>query len=163
MTTAIEYTEQQMAANGWAVIDISIAMRLRPSLWGGIGTNAAYDFGQVRHKAENLLEHFPGAKLYQAQVETIGKIKVLARHPQFLVERMSWVLGLEVSDVTELDSRPRIPTDARHEPGTNGKLVLLRITAAQEPPVHDCALRREILAARIELEGRGVGVEAAVS
>ena len=61
MSTVIEYAEQQLAATGWAAIHLNVAMRLRPSLWGGIGTNALHDFGQVRHSAESLLAHFAGA------------------------------------------------------------------------------------------------------
>lgn len=163
MSTVIEYAEQQLAATGWAAINLSVAMRLRPSLWGGIGTNALHDFGQARHSAESLLAHFPGARLYQANVESIGKVKVLARHPQFLVERMTWILGLDVADVQEIDARPPIPTEARREAKTDDKLLRLRILAAKEQPAHDCQIRRDILAARVELESLGVAVDPAVS
>jgi hypothetical protein len=159
----IDYTDQQLAATGWAAINLNVAMRLRPGLWGGIGTNALHDFGQSRHSAESLLAQFPGARLYQAHIESIGHVKVLARHPQFLAERMAWILGLEVSDVMEIDARPPIQTEARHEPKVDDKLLRLRITAAQELPAHDCTLRRDILTARVELESRGIALELAVS
>ena len=161
--TVIEYVEAQLAATGWAAVNLNVAMRLRPALWGGIGTNALHDFGQARHGAESLLAHFPGARLYEAKVEGIGRVKVLARHPQFLAERMAWILGLEVSEVVEIDARPPLPTEARREPKTDDKLMRLRITAAQELPAHDCTLRRDVLAARAELEGRGIAVEPAAS
>lgn len=163
MSTVIEYAEQQLAATGWAAIHLNVAMRLRPSLWGGIGTNALHDFGQVRHSAESLLAHFAGARLYQANVESIGWVKVLARHPQFIAERMAWVLGLDVSDVQEIDARPPLPTAARREPKTDDKLIRLRMVAAQELPAHQCSNRSDILAARAELERLGIVVEPAVS
>lgn len=162
-TTVIEYAEQQLAATGWAAVDLKIAMRLRPSLWGGIGTNALHDFGQSRHSADSLLAHFPGARLYQATVESIGRVKVLARHPQFLAERMAWILGLDVADVVEIDARPAIQTSAPHQPKTDDKLVRVRLVAAQVPPAHNCTLRRDILAARAELERRGIAAEPAAA
>jgi hypothetical protein len=162
-TTVIEYAEQQLAATGFAIINLKAAMRLRPSLWGGVGTNALHDFGQARHSAESLLVHFAGARLYQANVESIGRVKVLARHPQFLAERMAWILGLEVSDVQEIDARPRLPMAEPHKPKTDDKLIRLRITAAQDLPAHQCSSRSDILAARAELESMGVAVEPAVS
>lgn len=161
MSTATEYAEQQLAATGWAAINLNVAMRLRPSLWGGLGTNALHDFGQARNSAESLMAHFSGVRLYEAKVESIGRVKLLARSPQFLVERMTWILGLEVSDVEEIDARPPIPTEARREPKTDDKLIRLRLDAAQEPPAHQCTRRTEILAARAELESRGIALETA--
>jgi len=163
MSAVTEYAEQQMAATGFAVINLNVAMRLRPSLWGGVGTNALHDFGQTRHSAESLLAHFAGARLYQANVESIGWVKVLARHPQFLCERMSWVLGLEVSDVQEIDARPPLQTETRREPKTDDRLIRLRMVAAQELPAHQCSNRSDILAARAELEHLGIAAESAVS
>lgn len=159
MTTVTEYTEQQLATTGWCAINLNVAMRLRPGLWGGIGTNALHDFGQSRHSAEALLAHFPGARLYQANIESIGCVKVLARHPQFLAERMAWILGLEVSDVQEIDVRPLIPKEVRHKPKTDDKLLRLRMVAAQDLPAHQCTNRTEILAARAELERLGIEFE----
>jgi hypothetical protein len=162
-TTVSEYAEQQLAATGWAAINLNVAMRLRPALWGGIGTNALHDFGRAQHSAEALLAQLQGARLYQANVESIGRVKVLARHPQFLAERMAWILGLEVSDVQEIDARPRLPMAEPHKPKTDDKLIRLRITAAQELPAHQCSSRSDILAARAELESLGVAVEPAVA
>jgi hypothetical protein len=162
MTTVTEYAEQALAATGFAIINLKAAMRLRPALWGGIGMNAAHDFGESRHSAEALLAQFQGVRLYEANIEGIGRAKVLARHPQFLVERMTWILGIEVAGVQEIDSRPPIPTEAKREP-KNDKLMRLRIVAAKEMPAHDCTRRRDILAARAELESLGVAVEPAVS
>lgn len=158
-TEVIEYTEQALAATGWAAIDLNIAMRLRPSLWGGIGTNALHDFGQARHKPEALLAHFAGARLYQVEVEGIGPVKTIARHPGMLAERMQLILGLDVSEAVEIDSRPPLPAAERFEPKANDRLVKLHALASQEPPAHDCSHRRDILAARADLERMGIAVE----
>jgi hypothetical protein len=158
MSVITEYTEQALAATGWAAIHLSVAMRLRPGLWGGIGTNALHDFGQARHSAESMLAHFPGARLYMVEVEGIGPVKVLARHPGMLAERIQLTIGLDVSDAVEIDGRAPLPAAERFEPKANDKLERLHALAKQEPPAHSCTLRREILAARAELESMGIAV-----
>lgn len=156
-TTVIEYTEQQLAATGWAAMSLKVAKRLRPSLADNFGARSLHDF------VELLVGRFPGVHLYQAQIETVGQVKVLARHPQFLAERMAWILGLDVSDVVEIDARPPVQVAERHEIKADDKLVRVRLVAAQVPPAHDCTLRRDILAARAELESRGIAAEPAAA
>lgn len=133
ITTVIESTEQQLAATGWAAINLKIAKRLRPSLAGNFGAKDLNDF------AELLAGRFPGVRLYQAQIESIGQVKVLARHPQFLAERMSWVLGFEVSDVVEIPTEAtRTQATAKMPAGTSDPLALVHASVATKEPPRPC-------------------------
>jgi hypothetical protein len=138
-TTVIDYAEQQLASTGWAAIHLDIAMRLRPSLWGNIGANALHSFGNKQSRADRLLIRFPGARLFQATVDGYGAVKVLARHEQFLAERMSWVLGADVSDVMEIsspDHRPHIVSKSANS--TSDPLALQHANIATKEPPRNC-------------------------
>lgn len=156
--TVIEYAEQQLAATGWAAINLKVAQRLRPTLAVNFGAKDLADF------AELLAGRFPGVQTYHAQIKSIGSIKVLARYPQFLAERMTWIIGLDVSDVMEIDAQQSVPVAGRSvSKNDDASLARLRTVAAQELPVHDCDHRRAILGAMADLERLGVNADPAVS
>lgn len=138
-TTVIDYTEQQLAAAGWAAIHINIGMRLRPGIWDGDGLSARNAFGKSHNREEYLLVKFPGALLYQAEVEGLGPVKVLARNAQFLAERMSWVLGLEVSDVRPIAAPPsQQHVVVKGGTRTADPLALLHLNVATKEPARPC-------------------------
>lgn len=155
MTTVSGFIRQQLASTGWAPIHFDAAQLLCPDV---AREHAA--FAASQRAPESLPLAFPGAALYRAQVHGIGEMLVLSRSPQFLVDRMGW-LGLPAVSVVEiLPARVKYaapaPTDhdfrAALKAKADERLERLCALAEADIPAHDCARRREILAARAELE-----------
>lgn len=155
MTTVTGFIRQQLASTGWAPIHFDAAQLLCPEV-----AREHVAFAASQRAPESLPQAFPGAALYRAQVQGIGEIMVLSRSPQFLAERMGW-LGLPAVSVAEiLPARVKYaasaPTGhdfrAALKAKADERLERLRALADADIPAHDCARRREILAARAELE-----------
>lgn len=160
MTTAIDFIRQQLASTGWAPIHHEIASIIDPAT-----SRDHQSFNAFQNTPSALLRTFPRTRLYQAQVPDFGEVLVLARDEQFLAERMAW-LGFPAASVeaVKVDRAPiYVEKPAPAKPKPDDKLLHLRMVANQELPAHKCTLRAEILAARVELESRGIALEPAVS
>lgn len=154
MTAVTEYCTLQLAATGFAILHPRAAMRIRPDLWPNAGIVCAVEFGQHQHQAPALVSRFPGASLYTAEIEELGRISVLAFSADELARRIGWGTGYRVQALEpytppqESTVAPINAGIARHQ----ARMDKLRHLAAQVPPSHDCEARRDILAARAELE-----------
>ena len=150
MTTKTQqYAIQSLAACGFAVMRSTVAYRLRPDLWSS-GEECGNNFqsksvGCVLEGVRRLNVVFEGSE---------EVLKVLTRSMDRLAERMEWVTGFRVLRIEEV--KPAAPVQEKTAPTEAQKksaerLQELKKLAAQEPPAHDCALRKDILAARREL------------
>jgi len=156
MTTAITFVRQQLASAGWAPISHETAMLLCPEVARDHQT-----FTTWQNTPEVLPRTFPGAAVYRAQVHGHGEMLVLSRSPQFLAERMGW-LGLPAVSMVEIqparakaEGQARAVSDigaALNKAREGERLSRLRALADEETPAHDCDRRRQILAARAEIE-----------
>lgn len=147
MFKASNYAHQCLAGSGLAVMDSRIAWQLRPDLWS-TGHDCACDRWSTT-TAE-------GATRYLAHMNGLGPVHVLARSRDQLEQRLEWITGRRVSDVSPVQEKPA------QEAANNAqafaakvreteRLNTLRKLAAQELPAHECHTRREILRARAEL------------
>lgn len=153
MSTVTDYCTLQLSAAGFALLNPRAAMRLRPDLWPNAGMVCAGEFGQQKHQPPQMAALFPGAALYMAHIDGLGAIPVLAYSTDELERRINWMTGYRVERLDAFQSKEPTVTPirdgiARHQ----ARMEKLRHLAQQEPPSHDCHLRREILAARAELE-----------
>lgn len=149
MTTAVDFVRQQLNSAGWAPLHQKAAALICADV--------------TDHLSFTAWMHSPGvaAKLfrcpvYLANVSELGEVLVVSRSSQFLAERMGW-LGLPATAVRVLGStgKPSATDVVRKEVSPVGdrmdRVKQLRDLAGQNPPSHDCDLRREILAAREEV------------
>jgi hypothetical protein len=154
MTAVTDYCTLQLAATGFAIVNARAAMRIRPDLWPNANMVCAVEFGQHQHQAPALVSRFPGATLYTAEIGELGRVPVLAYSADELARRIVWATGYRVQALEpyappqETTVAPIHAGIARHQV----RMDKLRQLAAQEPPSHDCEARRDILAARAELE-----------
>lgn len=154
MTAVTDYCTLQLAATGFAIVNARAAMRIRPDLWPNAGMVCAIEFGQHQHQAPALMSRFPGATLYTAEIGELGRVPVLAYSADELARRIGWGTGYRVQALEpyappqESTVAPLNAGIARHQ----ARMDKLRHLAAQVPPSHDCEARRDILAARAELE-----------
>lgn len=161
---AKEFVTRQLGTAGWAPIDIGAAQYLCPD--ADLGRDHQ-TFAAWQRTPDLLPRAFPGAALYRAAVPGLGDVLVLSRSETFLVERMEW-FGLPATSVALVSpavrpaaravSAPKAPTSI---PRRDQRIEGLRRLAAQEPPAHDCASRRDILAARSECDRESVDWQAA--
>jgi hypothetical protein len=141
------YATQCLAASGFAMMGAVVAYRLRPDLWAS-GQECAFDFkpGTRVEDIARMLAIIPG----------VGNIPVLARSTDQLAQRIEWVTGFKVEKIEDEPVATAAPTQApvnlESQRRAAEKLERLRELANQRMPEHDCARRKEILAARIELE-----------
>lgn len=141
------YATQALAACGFAVMASVVAYRLRPDLWAS-GQDCAFDF-----KGSGLL--IDGAFRVMAIVDGVGTFPVLTRSRDQLAQRIEWVTGFKVERIEdEPAAQDAAPTNqvTAAEIRAREQLARIKALAAQELPAHDCALRKDILAARAELE-----------
>ena len=147
MTTKTkQYAIQSLAACGFAVMRSTVAWKLRPDLWG-----SAQECGVSFAKVE-----IEGTLRLTVTLAGVGAVPVLTRSMDRLAERIEWITGAKVEGIEE--ERPTT-RDASAQPAAiesqrvaADKLDRLKALAAQEPPSHDCALRRDILKARADVE-----------
>lgn len=154
---ASDFITQQLASTGWAPINSEAAQMLCPEVARDFQT-----FNAWLHSPDTLPRAFPGAALYKARVPGLGDLLVLSRSAVFLAERLTW-LGFPATAVELM--LPAVRSSAmgaalqrRRAPAApkpNERLERLHKLAAEEPPPHDCAKRRDILAARLELASAG--------
>lgn len=150
MTTAADFIRQQLASTGWAPINQEIAGIIDPATG-----RDHQSFTAFQNTPTALVRTFQRTRLYKAQVPGFGAVLVLARDDNFLAERMAWLgfpaASLEAVKVDRATNQGEKPVPRK--PRVDEAAERLRALAGQEPPAHDCTLRREILAARLELEG----------
>lgn len=153
---AKDFFTRQLGTVGWAPIHPEVVKLLCPECHDAWSVNAWL------HSPDTLPRTFPGAALYKAAVPGLGDVLVLSRSETFLAERMDW-LGIPAASVSLV--LPAVRPSARAMsapkatvpvPRRDQRIEGLRKLAAQEPPAHDCANRRDILAARAECEREGI-------
>lgn len=143
MNKTLIYMHQCLAGAGFAVMDIQIAYRLRPDLWSS-GQECAMSF-----RTPMIPE---GCQRYIAKLASGRTVNVFARSADALSRRLEWVTGEAVIDLSNAEREQQQPVAVTPPQPTNDKRAKLEALAIQEPPAHDCALRKDILAARRELE-----------
>lgn len=161
MSTAADFIRQQLASAGWAPVNYDIATIIDPAT-----SRDHQSFTAWQNTPSVLMRSFPRTGLYMARVFDFGDVLVLVRDAQFLAERMAWLgfpaASVEAVKVDRLPNPAETPIPAR--PKADEAMERRLALANQRMPEHDCVLRREILAARVELdERRGIAAEAAVS
>lgn len=142
-----KYARQAIAASGLVILDPRIAFELRPDLWA-----SAQDCRITFRRAHK----FEGTHRVTATIEGYGEVLVCTRSLDALEQRIQWVAGRRVLSVkpAEADAAPPPAAPPLHREAQSKeaeRLAELHKLAAQEPPSHDCHARREILAARAEL------------
>lgn len=148
MTTKTkQYAHQALAASGFVVMSSVVAWRLRPDLWPS-GQECAMDFKRF---------DIEGTQRMTADLEGVGTVMVLTRSTDMLADRIHWVTGYQVRAL-KADNGEQIQQQAPAGASMEAKRIAdekrhaLERLAAQEPPAHDCTLRKDILAARRQLE-----------
>lgn len=146
MTTKTkQYAHQCLASAGFAIMAPTFAWQLRPDLWASAqDCGVSFASGITAEGAKRLLARFADGT----------QAPILTRSMDMLEKRISWVAGQEVVGLMEpqalIDDRVvRMPSEV--ERVAKERLEDLRNLANQTPPTHDCALRKDILAARKEL------------
>lgn len=147
---AANFIRRQLGTAGWAPINFALAKRLCSNL----GTEHL-TFNAWAKSPQTLPRMFNGAFPVMVRVEGFGDVLVRAHSAVHLIERMSWlgVIAANVKGFEAPDADTKAPSKAAPAPIDSN--VKDRKLAEQEPPAHDCALRREILAARAKLERQG--------
>lgn len=129
---AVQYADDSLTTTGFAVIDSTIARRLRPDLWAS-GFNAASDFSKDPAKLTAIGER-RGAAMYECAVEgRAERLLVLAVSMDMLANRIGWITGLRVTAIT-----PYVRQVAGADPA--------RTIDGEEIPAYPCAKRTEMLA-----------------
>lgn len=153
MSKVTQYLAEGLAGIGVTVLDMTVALKLRPDLWHAAGS-CNTDWCEAIPRIEHVLSRL-GATTYVAAFADGGRVKVAARSLHMLAERITWITGREVKSIV-----PHVPAPAEEmappslPPHLRERDEKLRRLAAQDPPTHCCPLRTEILAAREELARR---------
>lgn len=147
MTTKTkQYAIQSLAACGFAVMRSTVAWKLRPDLWG-----SAQDCGVSFAKVE-----IEGTLRLTVTLAGIGAVPVLTRSLDRLAERIEWVTGVRVEKIEAEQPAAVVgnaqPAFIESQRAAADQLARTKALAATEPPLHDCALRRDILKARADVE-----------
>jgi len=155
---AKRFIEEQLRSTGWAPIHVDLAKLLAPET-----ANSWRDFEGYLRTPAALLRQFPRTALCRASISGFGEVAILYRSPVALADRIGLITGGEVelirdTDLEALAPAATVPTTRLPSPRPMPKdrtpeMIAL---ARQEPPTHDCTNRREILAARAELESAGI-------
>lgn len=163
MSKFVTYAYQQMAGSGFAVLSPQVAATLRPDLFSG-GMEASGWLGEAHH-------HFavtrPGVIRLRAKLPELANqaapVIVLTRSMDDLARRIEQVTGFKVQSLApDVPAKPKpAPSPVAGRDLAAERLDKLRKLAAQELPAHECAIRKEIIKARQELqrlgEAEGVG------
>ena len=149
------YITQALAHSGLALVSTEWAFKLRPDLWAS-GQDCMMDFGGAYQKGD--LENIATAtNTHRLSVMFLGAerpVQVLARSLDNIEQRIEWLTGSRVVSVETRQDAPKPDKAPAFFEARNAKdemLMRLRLKAEEDPPSHDCARRREILAARAEL------------
>lgn len=150
---AKSFITQQLSASGWAPIHPDVAKLIDPDAGN---TNTQRDLAIDLQQPAHLLRIFPRTALCKAKVEGFGDVLILYRSPLVLAERIAFLTGGHV-ELIEDDTLPTMAEPVRvvemlKRPCVNERLERIKALAEKDLPAHDCALRRDILAAQAELE-----------
>ena len=158
MSKAEDYIGQQLGAVGFVLCAPRISFMLRRDLWptaamcDATSPAAKKYLGALASKMLLTLFTFEGEGL-----TGFGA----AFNAEQLEKRIHDMYGIDV-EITVVDSLMQpAPVQPGHDPQAHAarvrdeNLKKLRKLAVQELPSHECSLRREILAARAELERMG--------
>jgi hypothetical protein len=122
----------------------------------GTAQDCMIDFGGAFQKGD--LENIATAtNTHRLSVMFLGAerpVQVLARSLDNIEQRIEWLTGSRVVSVETRQDAPKPDKAPAFFEARNAKdemLMRLRLKAEEDPPSHDCARRREILAARAEL------------
>lgn len=158
-TKILTYVTQSLAHSGLALANTEWAFKLRPDLWAS-AQGCMIDFGEVYQKGD-LANLAIMANVHRLSVTILGSdrpAQVLARSLDNIEQRIEWLTGARVVSVETWQDAPRpdqAPAVFEARNAKDEKLKRLRLMAEEDPPSHDCARRREILAARAELAQTG--------
>lgn len=149
MTTKTrQYAIQSLAACGFAVMRSTVAYKLQPDMWSSV-QECGIDFSDFSGKVA-----LDGVTRVNVTLDGVGVVPVLTRSMGHLAERIQWITGYMVLKIEE--EKPAAPVREK-PPLTDGqkkaaeRLQELKKLAAKPLPPQDCALRKDILAARREL------------
>jgi hypothetical protein len=144
-TKTKQYANQCLAGSGFAIMNSNFAWMLRPDLFA-----SAQDCG-VGFNRNIAVE---GTQRFIATFSDGQKAIVISRSPEALERRIEWVAGLKVVGLAS-DTPPVIaikqPANDEYQRLADERKAELKDLAGQELPPHECALRKDILAARREL------------
>lgn len=155
------YAVEQLASTGFVLLEHTRAFQLRPDIWA-TPSNCMSDM-LLNEKAEIALTRL-GARLFVAKVpgERIT-LRGATRSMLDIGKRIQQITGIVVTEVTMVSTfndevaakllliHPQITTPVKQV-----NTAKLKEIAATELPLHDCALRSQILKARSDLAESGL-------
>lgn len=148
MAAPHRFIVESLAATGFAIVAPHIAFELHPDF-----------FGSWQDALVSLAEPEitpTGCKRVMAEIDS-HPVLVLARSTDRLAERLGWITGRAIGAIADAPPRQARVRKQKfsHSPvdlAAQRRERMLRL-AKEDPPAHDCPLRREILAARAEFGG----------
>lgn len=144
-TKTKQYAFQCIAAAGFAVMTAEFAWQLRPDLWAS-GQDCAMSFKRDTH--------VDGTQRLNAKLADGRQVLVITRSTTELERRIEWVTGVKVVELVN-DTMPVFasaqPLPDEFKRRAEERLARLKDLAAQDLQTQDCALNKDILAARAEL------------
>lgn len=155
MTKMQTYIETQLGAAGFVLCNATIAYRLRRDLWG-YRMDVEVSGEDARKYLATLASQMP-LVLFTFSGEGLTGFGATFNSEQ-LGERIWQAYGLKLKTTVVDSLLEHAPVQQGHDEQARTarrkeeKLESLRKLAIQDPPTHDCSLRREILGARAELE-----------
>lgn len=154
------YAIEQLSSTGFVLLDSKHAFALRPDIWS-TPIDCGVDLTLTQKDEMELLRL--NVVLFKAVSVGLGlSIRGATRSMRDLERRIEFVTSLIISNVTVVDDFSlsvkshdpvRIETPIKQD-----NIEALRALALQDPPSHDCALRKEILRTRQALADRGIGI-----
>lgn len=142
MSNAPKYITESLGSCGFAVLRGQVAYTQRPDLWAH-GLDASHDFADK--SLPGKLNTFSRCSTYLARfegVEGASLIKVLARSPDQLAQRIEWVTGFKATVlVHESEMAGEVDREnitSRPKPVYNGDLHAGVVTAEPGRPCFDC-------------------------
>lgn len=146
------YAIEQLSSTGFVLLDSKQAFALRPDIWSTL-IDCGVDL-TLTQKNEIEIQQM-NALLFKAD-----SLRGATRSTTDLKRRIEYVTGLIIGGVKVVDdfclsTKSHDPVRIK-TPIKQDNISELRELAAKEMPSHDCALRKQILAARQELANRGL-------
>ena len=161
------YLHQQLSATGFAIISVPVMATIRPDLFStgdsaGAALLSAQKAGGLRKpaRAQHLVVKLAG----------LDAAPMYARFTDGLERRILETTGLTVESIQPAAAPPtqqQIADDAKAKSVSVAdrfkaeRIAKLGTLARQQPPAHECPLRREILKARADLNQMNLSWEAA--
>lgn len=129
----LNYIDDALTATGFAVVDTTIAFRMRRDLWA-TPFSCASDFSRDMSMMLAIGAR-RGAALYQCAVEgQAQRVPVLAVSLDMLAQRIAWITGLRLTAITPYAAEATVVEGAP------------TAVDGEEIPAYPCAKRTEMLA-----------------